>query len=61
MLFTVALVVVVYLFVSAAILEWLWNITVPDIFNVGRIEYWQSFRLLIMASILFGPAIITQS
>ena len=61
MLFTVALVVVVYLFVSAAILEWLWNITVPDIFNIGRIEYWQSFRLLIMASILFGPAIITQS
>jgi hypothetical protein len=61
MLFTVALVVVVYVFVSAAILEWLWNMTVPDVFSIGRIEYWQSFRLLIIASILFGPAIITQS
>ncbi len=38
----------------AALLQWLWNITMPDVFNLKKITYWQAFRLLIIAGILFG-------
>lgn len=39
---------------AAALLQWLWNITMPDVFNFKKITYWQAFRLLLIASILFG-------
>ena len=39
------------LFISAAVLRWLWNITMPEVFNVNRITYWQCFRLLLMVKI----------
>ena len=35
-------------------LQWLWNMTMPDVFNLSRIRYWQSFRLMLIAAILFG-------
>ena len=41
-------------FVVAAVLRWLWNITMPDVFGLKDITYWQGFRLLIIAVILFG-------
>ena len=37
-----------------AIFQWLWNITLPDVFGLKQITYWQAFRLLILASLLFG-------
>lgn len=36
------------------LLQWLWNITMPQVFNLKEITYWQSFRLLLIAGILFG-------
>lgn len=36
------------------IFQLLWNDTMPRIFNLPRISFWESFRLLLMASILFG-------
>jgi len=45
---------VVILFVAAWLLQWLWNITMPEVFNLKEITYWQAFRLLIIAAILFG-------
>ena len=33
---------------------WLWNITMPQVFNLKVIAYWQAFRLLLIAGILFG-------
>jgi hypothetical protein len=48
--FAVALV-----FVAAALLQWLWNMTLPDIFGTKTVRYWQAFRLILIASILFGP------
>lgn len=42
------------LFITPAILKWLWNITMPQVFNLREINYWQAFRLFIIASILFG-------
>ena len=34
--------------------QWLWNITMPDVFNLKKINYWQAFRLLLIAALLFG-------
>lgn len=48
------LVAVVVLFALSALLQWLWNITMTKIFGVREITYWEAFRLLIIAGILFG-------
>jgi hypothetical protein len=42
------------LFVAAALLEWLWNMTLPEVFGLSAVTYWQAFRLILIASILFG-------
>jgi hypothetical protein len=43
-----------FLFLVAWLLQWLWNITMPQVFGLKEITYWQAFRLLIIAAILFG-------
>ena len=45
---------VLLFFVVTALFRWLWNITMPEVFGLKRITYWQAFRLLIMAGMLFG-------
>jgi hypothetical protein len=43
------------LFIVSGLLMWLWNITIPKIFNgVREITFWEAFRLLLIAGILFG-------
>jgi hypothetical protein len=49
------IVAIVVLFMSF-LLQWLWNITIPELFSVKELSYWQAFRLIIIASILFGGA-----
>jgi hypothetical protein len=34
--------------------QWLWNITIPGIFGLREITFWEAFRLIIIAGILFG-------
>jgi len=41
-------------FLIVALLQWLWNITMPDVFGLKTITYWQALRLLLIAAILFG-------
>ncbi|HED23997.1 MAG TPA: hypothetical protein ENN91_02630 [Firmicutes bacterium] len=48
--------VAVLLFLVSALLQWLWNITMPQVFSLKEINYWQAFRLLLIAGILFGAA-----
>ncbi len=48
-LFIVAMFVIVI-----ALFQWLWNITMPDVFGVNEVTFWQAFRLILIASILFG-------
>jgi hypothetical protein len=36
------------------IFKWLWNITMPQVFNLRMISFWQALRLLIIAGMLFG-------
>ena len=38
---------------GVAVLQWLWNITLPGIFNVRQVTYWEAFRLLLITTILF--------
>jgi succinate dehydrogenase hydrophobic anchor subunit len=44
----------VIFFVLIVIFKWLWNITMPDVFGIKEVTFWQAFRILILASILFG-------
>jgi len=45
---------IIAIFVVPMIFQFLWNITVPEIFGLMKIRYWQAFRLLLMASMVFG-------
>ena len=46
--------VCVFLFIAPTILQWLWNITIPELFGLKEIRYWQAFGLIIICKILFG-------
>ncbi len=53
---TVVLLLVVLLFVFPALLMWLWNLTLPQLFGWPRLRYWQAFRLQLISALLFGAA-----
>jgi len=40
--------------VSAALLRWLWNGTVPGIFSLPGLTFWQAFRLQLIVALLLG-------
>lgn len=46
--------VVAFTFIAPALLQWLWNMTIPEIFKLREIRYWQAFRLLLISTLLFG-------
>ena len=48
------LMAILTVFLVALILQWLWNLTMPDVFGIKKITFWQSFRLFLIAAILFG-------
>ncbi len=50
----VILLIITAAFAVPAIFMWLWNITCPQVFNLSEITYWQAFRLLLLAAMLFG-------
>ena len=45
---------IIVAFIVPMVFQFLWNITVPEIFGLMEIRYWQAFRLLLMASMIFG-------
>ena len=49
-----AVLVVLLIGLAIWLFEWLWNITVPEVFGLKEISYWQSFRLLLIAAFIFG-------
>ena len=53
-LLAILLLVVLVFFVAVALFRWLWNITMPDVFDLRTVTFWQAFRLLLIAAILFG-------
>lgn len=38
----------------AFLLRYLWNTTMPNVFDLKEIDYWQAFKLLLIGVILFG-------
>lgn len=46
--------VVLFLFILPALLMWLWNLTLPQLFGWSRLGYWQAFRLQLISALLFG-------
>ena len=43
---------VVLLFLVTLLFEYLWNITMPKVFSMKLLTFWQAFRLLLMAWLL---------
>jgi hypothetical protein len=39
---------------STWLFQWLWNTTIPELFRLPVIRYWQALRLLVIAAFLFG-------
>lgn len=50
-------VIFVLAFVTA-IFQWLWNMTMPEVFGLREISFWQAFRLLIIAGFLTAGGFI---
>jgi hypothetical protein len=48
------IIAITFVFLIPALLHWLWNTTMPDVFALKPITYWQAFRLFVMAFLLFG-------
>ncbi len=46
--------IIVFFFLVVALLKWLWNMTMPEVFHLKPITYWQAFRLMLIAGLLFG-------
>ena len=44
----------VILAIITLIFRWLWNTTLPDVFGVKTLTFWQAFRILLLSAILFG-------
>lgn len=49
------------LFIIPAILMWLWNGILVDLFNFPVIGYWQSVGLYMISNILFGSTSVRSS
>ena len=47
-------IVVVSLVVFVLVFRWIWNRTVPAVFGLKEITFWQAVGILILASILTG-------
>lgn len=54
MLFNFLVFGVLLVLAASALLEWLWNMTIPELFGLKVVTYWQALRLLLIAGLLFG-------
>ena len=41
-------------FIAIRIIQALWNSTLPDIFQIRKITYWEACRIAILCWLLFG-------
>jgi succinate dehydrogenase hydrophobic anchor subunit len=49
-----AAIAVVAFAIFTLIFRWIWNRTVPAVFGLKEITFWQAVGILILASVLFG-------
>ncbi|MBD1427310.1 hypothetical protein [Sphingobacterium arenae] len=50
----IGLAIVVFFFLIIALLQFLWNTLVPEIFGFKAISYWQALGLFLLSKLLFG-------
>ena len=36
------------------IFRWLWNTTMPDVFGVKSLTFWQALKIMLISTMLFG-------
>jgi uncharacterized membrane protein len=48
------LIALVLIAIFAVIFQWLWNTTMPEVFGLKTLTFWQAIKILIIAGILFG-------
>ena len=48
-----AIALIILSLIPTVVFRWLWNMTMPDVFNLKIITFWQSFSLLLMV-FMFG-------
>lgn len=41
-------------FALSGLIMWVWNLTVPEVFGLRRLKYWQAFRLWILVALFIG-------
>ena len=51
-------IVIFLVLLGTAIFQWLWNITMPEVFALREISFWQAFRLLLIAGFLTSGGFI---
>jgi len=40
--------------IVVAIFRWLWNTTMQEVFGLKELSFWQAFKIMLLAGILFG-------
>ena len=40
--------------IIVAIFRWLWNTTMPEVFGLRELSFWQALKIMLLAGILFG-------
>jgi len=50
----IPLFVAAFIFIVGAVVMYLWNAVMPNVFHLGQITYCQAIMLLILSKILFG-------
>ena len=53
----IASLLILLVLLATVIFQWLWNITMPEVFGLRRIRFWVAFRLLLIGGFLVGPFI----
>jgi hypothetical protein len=48
------LIALVLIAILVLIFRWLWNSTMPEVFGIKQLTFWQALKILILAGILFG-------
>ena len=54
----IAVIAILFIVVGTAIFQWLWNITMPEVFGLSEISFWQAFRLLLIAGFLTSSGFV---
>jgi len=48
------LIALVLVAILVLVFRWLWNSTLPEVFGIREVSFWQAFKILLLAGILFG-------